>query len=323
VVAKKNEGKYTCKASSRAGKAQLDQLIIKVEAPEIFKTDMFGSPQMTSKVVDKVIDSGTVMNLTCQATGKPRPNIMWLFNNQAVNESYVKYLNYNQTMVIEQFSSRHEGKYDCIVSNIGGTVTRYQWVKLRETEHHASIYGADIAVPVFIAVGAVLILAIVLVAIAKICLTTGRWKAPPTPPTPRLTQFDLPDEDHETESCRLTLSRDGSPYGQAVCHGCNGCAGNCHQCSSCHYNYNGLYGCSGLPKPMQGGSILGVRACHTPVPGHIPSLPSPTQQLMSDFPSFGQNTLPAHRMDTLRRGEMTIKYNDTRRSASPRLSAEF
>lgn len=329
VVAKKNEGKYTCKASSRAGKTQLDQLIIKVEAPEIFKTDMFGSNQMIDNMVDKVIDSDSVMNLTCQATGKPRPTVYWMFNNLPVNESYVKYVNHNQTMIIEHFSSKHEGKYDCIVSNLGGTITRYQWVKLRETEQHASIYGADIAIPVFIAVGAVLILAIILVAIAKICLTTGRWKAPPTPPTPRLTQFDLPEEDHETESCRLTLSRDGSPYGQAVCQGCNGCAGNCHQCSSCHYNFNGLYGCSngggmvnGLPGPMHGGSIIGVRGCHTPVQSHVPSIPSPNSQLMSEFTNYGQNTLPAHRMDTLRR-EMTIQYKDSRRSASPRLSAEF
>ena len=238
-------------------------------------------------------------------------------------------MNHNQTLIIEHFSSEYEGKYDCIVSNLGGTITRYQWVKLRETEQHASIYGADIAIPVFIAVGAVLTLAVILVAIAKICLTTGRWKAPPTPPTPRLTQFDLPEEDHETESCRLTLSRDGSPYGQPVCHGCNGCAGTCHQCNSCHYNFNGLYGCSngggmapGLPGPLHGGSIIGVRGCHTPSPSHIPHLPSPHSQLMSEYHNYGQGTLPAHRMDTLRR-EMTLKYKDSRRSASPRLSAEF
>ena len=235
-------------------------------------------------------------------------------------------------MIIEKFSSGHEGKYDCIVTNLGGSTARYQWVKLRETDQQDSIYGMDIAIPVFIAVGAVIILAIICVAIAKVCLTTGRWnKAPPSPPAPRLTQFDLPDcEDQETESCRLTLSRDGSPniYGQAVCHGCQGCSGTCHQCSQCHYNYNGLYGCTAhqggslaMMGSYHGGSILGVRSAGSPVP----RVPSPvTTTLLGEFQTYGQltNTLPPHRMDTLRR-EMAAKFKESRRSVSPRISAEF
>ena len=67
-------------------------------------------------------------------------------------------------------------------------------------------------------------------------------------------QFDLVDspgadtEDQETESCRLTVSRDGSPYGlgagagAGACQGCRGCSGACpHQCSTCHHSaYTGL-----------------------------------------------------------------------------------
>ena len=341
VVANKNEGLYTCRASSRAGYQEMSQLITKVEAPTIYKTDMFGSDQMIDNMVDKVVEADTVMNLTCQTSGKPRPEIVWMFNNLPVNASLVKYANHNQTMIIEKFSSGHEGKYDCIVTNLGGSTARYQWVKLRETDQQDSIYGMDIAIPVFIAVGAVIILAIICVAIAKVCLTTGRWnKAPPSPPaTPRLTQFDLPDcEDQETESCRLTLSRDGSPniYGQAVCHGCQGCSGTCgHQCSQCHYNnYNGLYGCTnhpglGMMGSYHGGSIMGVRSVQTPVPltPRVPS-PSTTTTLLGEFQTYGQltnintGTLPPHRMDTLRR-EMAAKFKESRRSASPRISAEF
>ena len=341
VVAKKNEGKYTCKATSRAGQAVLHQVIQKVEAPEIFKTDMFGSDQIIDNLVDKVVEAGTVMNLTCEATGKPAPNIYWTFNNSPVNDSVVKYANHNCTMIIENFQSQHAGKYDCIVHNLGGTVTRFQWVKLSETQQRASIYGADIAIPVFIAVGAVIILAIICLAIAKVCLTTGRWnKAPPTPPTPRLTQFDMPDQDihdHETESCRLTLSRDGSPYGQAVCHGCRGCSGECHQCSQCHYNYNGLYGCTTSGSGMglmssyhHGGSIIGVLPSHTPVP----RIPSPNTTLLGEFHTYSQHTLPINRMNTLGResmsrmntlgrGFMPPQTEESRRSASPRISADF
>ena len=133
----------------------------------------------------------------------------------------------------------------------------------------------------------------------------------------------MPDcEDQETESCRLTLSRDGSPniYGQAVCHGCQGCS------QQCHYNYNGLYGCSsqplqpGMMSSYHGGSVIGVRSVHTPVP----RIPSPTTTLLGEYSSYGQytGTLPPHRMDTLRR-EMAAKFKESRRSASPRISAEF
>ena len=342
VVARKSEGKYTCKASSRAGEAVLHQVIMKVEPPEIDKTDMFGSDLMIDdNMVDKVVKTGSLMNLTCQATGKPRPGISWMFNNSPVNDSGVKYANHNQTIIIENFQSQHEGKYECIVTNLGGSLRRYQWVKLVATQQQASIYNSNIAIPVFIAVGAVLVLAIVLVLIAKACLSTGRWNKgapPPTPPTPRLTQFDLPpdQETEETESCRLTLSRDGSPYTQAVCHGCQGCSGTCHACNTCHYNYNGLYGCHGgsglglVNSYHHGGSIMGVRALHSPVPvsPHIPGLPgpmppiTPNTALLGEYPSYAQNTLPAHRMDTLRR-EMSAKFKESRRSASPRISVDF
>ena len=125
----------------------------------------------------------------------------------------------------------------------------------------------------------------------------------------------------------LTLSRDGSPniYGQAVCHGCQGCAGTCHHCSQCHYNYNGLYGCTapGMMAGYQGGSVLGVRSVHSPVPS-VGRIPSPTTTLLGEYNTYGHytGTLPPHRMDTLRR-EMSARFKESRRSASPRISAEF
>ena len=110
----------------------------------------------------------------------------------------------------------------------------------------STIYSTGIAIPVFIAVGVAVILAILLILIAKLCTRNGRWKAPPTPPTPRLTQFDMPEEE---ESCRLTLSRDGSPFvaggggpNMNICHGCTGCQGSCHQCSGGFPNHSLLEG---------------------------------------------------------------------------------
>ena len=124
VVAKRNEGRYTCRASSRAGEAVLHQTLLMLEAPEIYQTDMFGSDLVVDNTVDKVVETGARMNLTCRATGRPRPRVSWLFNNVAVNDSAVRLTDHNQTLVIEQFLARHEGKYDCVVSNRGGSTRR-------------------------------------------------------------------------------------------------------------------------------------------------------------------------------------------------------
>ena len=126
VVAKRNEGRYTCRASSRAGEAVLHQTLLMLEAPEIYQTDMFGSDLVVDNTVDKVVETGARMNLTCRATGRPRPRVSWLFNNVAVNDSAVRLTDHNQTLVIEQFLARHEGKYDCVVSNRGGSTRRLE-----------------------------------------------------------------------------------------------------------------------------------------------------------------------------------------------------
>lgn len=226
----------------------------------------------------------------------------------------------------------HEGKWECIASNIGGNITRYQWVKINVNDLQTSFYSSELAIPLFIAVGAALILAILLIVIIRLCFVRGRWKNPPTPPTPRLTQYELPEDEQDTESCRLTISRDGSHFSTMTsngkqgqinltgqCNGCSGCTGTCHQCSACHYNnpYSaGLYGCTGgnlglhgsigIPYPANGsmmgtlqrggGSVLGIRAvnnCHTPTT-HPSPIPSPVSQAQSDFTTYSQNnTLPA------------------------------
>lgn len=313
VVEGRDEGLYKCLATSRAGKVELEQTVIKVEAPTIYQTNLLGNRE-----TEKVMDTEARLTLQCQTNGKPQPTIIWTLGGIPINNDRANISNRNQTLVVDKFTREDEGRYECKASNRGGAASAFQWIKLSSSQQAASMYSSSIAVPVFIAVGAALVLAIILVAVAKICVSTGRWKAPPTPPTPRLTQFDLPeDEDQEAESCRLTLSRDGSPFIPGVCQGCQGCSGQCHQqqCQGCHYNMNGIYGCSGNMSPVNqhfggNGSLVGVRPGNSPPPGST---------CMSDY---SQHTLPNNRMYTLRR-EGTLRKNKESRSASPRLSAEF
>jgi len=328
VVAGRTAGEYSCLAKSRAGEARLVQRVVQVEPPHIVKTNLFALEQTEQEAAVKVVAPGSTVNLTCQAQGTPPPTIQWTLDGVILERA--SGLQYQvskdgQNLVLTEVGPEQEGRYACTVTNLGGSQVRHRKLKIGEEDGgFAAFYGSNIAVPIIIAVSIALLLALLIVIIVRLCLTSCRtWKTPPSPPTPRLTQYELPEEGQETESCRLTLSRGGSPYSHSLsppqsvvqsCHGCGGCQGTCHQCSACHYNYNGLYGC-------QGGSILGVRTCATP------TLMSPSDsQAMSEFPQYphyaGIGTLPAHRIqDTLRR-EMSRKLKE-RRSASPRLSAEF
>ena len=314
VVEDRDEGVYRCNVSNRAGWLVKEQVIVKVEAPTIFQTNLLGE--------DKVMEMDGRMTLQCLTKGKPRPVIVWTLRGLPVDSGRANISNSNQTLVVNKFDEEDEGRYECKASNQGGAASAFQWVKLKTSqEHRPWQYNGNVEIPVFIAVGCALVLAIILIVVAKICVSSGRWKAPPTPPTPRLTQFDLPDDEQEAESCRLTLSRDGSPFvsGPPLCHGCNGCSGQCHQCAGCHYNINGIYGCSGGVMGVGNGSVIGVRSGHSPPP--FLTTPGPGSTCMSDY---SQHTLPSHRpFVTLRRGDNgTLKKKESR-SASPRLSAEF
>ena len=289
VVAGKTEGEYRCLATSRAGEASLAQVVVQVIPPQIVKTNLFAMEQTEQKEAEKVVPIGATVNLTCLTRGTPRPTVQWTLDGVVLGRT--SGLQYSmtgdgQSLVLREVGLAQEGRYACTVSNQGGTEKRHRRLRVvKDGGGLAAYFGSDFTVPIIIAVSVALVLVLIIVILIRLCITScGTWKTPPSPPTSHLTQFEMPEEGHETESCRLTLSRGGSPYNHslsgttsppAACH-CSGCQSTCHQCSGCHYNYNGLYGgCQG--------SVVGVRGteyCHTPL-----SLPShsPGSQALSDL----------------------------------------
>ena len=202
-----------------------------------------------------------------------------------------------------------------------------------------SILSSQLAIPIYIGVGVALLISLVILVLVRVCCHRS-IKSPATPPTPRLTQYEQPED---TESCRLTGpgARDTgsvSPVSQSRLH-LSGCHGSHYpQCSACHYSgsYTGLYGYtgavsepdSGIPATIMGSSLLGVRSCYSPGPGYAPSpapgIPSP----MSDFTAYSHYspaqhtaTLP-YRMETLNR-EISKRLQERQNESSPPLTAEF
>ena len=328
VVAGKSEGRYTCKASNRAGIASLEQKIVKVESPKIYETNMAGSAQIIDTELQLAVElqPGSSLNLTCRARGNPEPHVTWRFNGEMLRARHGVMVDRRQTLIVSPVGPGDEGRYECVASNIGGSVSRYQLVKLKPAPRPSSVFTPQIAIPIYIAIGVALLIAVLTLVAIKYCCTRS-LKSPATPPTPRLTQYEQPEE---TESCRLTSQGSQGSQGsegssQETMRSCQGCSTPAFpECSACQYG--GLY-CShqgGISGPILGSSLVGVRSCYSPTPsshypGYAPTIPSP----MSDFTNysqhsqFSQSTLPLPiRMETLNR-EISKRLQERQSQVSP------
>ena len=204
---------------------------------------------------------------------------------------------------------------------------------------------ANISVPVIIAFACAIVLVVILIIIARLCYCRRKrfkrdtaWKDPPTPPTPRLTQYERPQncEASDEEDCRATLTsttRDGSisPYvangGNTYTVGNTYCGGNG---SIVGVGSNSPTICSAmLNSPQSQPQQQYLCPCHAQ-----PIHPCQTLMPKCSICDFSVQTLPMHQMGnhttmTLKRGQGNIYTNapyDTllrSQTMSPRLSAEF
>ena len=203
----------SCEARNKKGSTKRFQRIVKVEAPSIYQTNLLGETtddEMAAKTADgggensgalidsplpanhkaKIIAAGLSMTLKCRVTGRPPPTVTWRLNGAPVDADHVNLTDSNQTLIVRRMEEADAGRYECVVANQGGVTSLYQMVRVEETAATllASIYASGIVVPVCIAVGIAIVLAALLLLMSRLCWNRGRWKAPPTPPTPRLTQ---------------------------------------------------------------------------------------------------------------------------------------
>jgi hypothetical protein len=143
----------------------------------------------------KIIAAGLSLTLKCRVAGRPPPTVTWRLNGSPLGgaSGRVNITDNNQTLVVPQMEAADAGRYECVVANQGGVTSLYQVVRVEATATTllASIYASGIVVPVSIAVAVAIVLAAVLLLLSRLCWNRGRWKAPPTPPTPRLTQVRM------------------------------------------------------------------------------------------------------------------------------------
>ncbi|XP_077587554.1 peroxidasin [Stigmatopora nigra] len=81
-------------------------------------------PRITSQPQDVDVISGNTVYFTCRAEGNPKPQIIWLRNNNALNMRDDSRLNLLEdgTLMIQNTRETDQGVYQCMAKNVAGEV---------------------------------------------------------------------------------------------------------------------------------------------------------------------------------------------------------
>uniref|UniRef100_A0A3P8UDY7 Peroxidasin n=1 Tax=Cynoglossus semilaevis TaxID=244447 RepID=A0A3P8UDY7_CYNSE len=81
-------------------------------------------PRITSEPQDVDVTSGNTVYFTCRAEGNPKPQIIWLRNNNALNMRDDSRLNLLEdgTLMIQNTRETDQGVYQCMAKNVAGEV---------------------------------------------------------------------------------------------------------------------------------------------------------------------------------------------------------
>ncbi|XP_058872731.1 peroxidasin homolog isoform X1 [Acipenser ruthenus] len=89
-------------------------------------------PRITSEPQDADVSPGNTVHFTCRAEGNPKPEIIWLHNNNEINMRDDVRLNLlvDGTLMIQDTRESDQGTYQCMAKNVAGE-TKTQGVLLR------------------------------------------------------------------------------------------------------------------------------------------------------------------------------------------------
>ena len=191
--------------------------VISLEAPRRKSSNLNGGRTIVERPEDG-------LRLECLVSGRPAPRVFWRLNGELVHETVnttrVHFVHDGQVLEVSYVSPADEGLYSCEAENKVGTWSSKEIVALRATIETERAYE-NLSVPVIIAVAVAVAVVIVIVCVVKLCYngrsrrrrkakekttatsactrpTAGgidEWKAPLTPPTPRITHYEISPDD--------------------------------------------------------------------------------------------------------------------------------
>ncbi|XP_054713925.1 hemicentin-1-like [Uloborus diversus] len=109
-------GKYVCIAKNEAGESKYEFLI-----------DVFVPPSVTAELKSNLeIKEAEALNMNCNATGNPKPSVLWLKDGSEVEEylNKIQFSPDHSSIKIISVEAHHSGKYICIVTNIAGSTEK-------------------------------------------------------------------------------------------------------------------------------------------------------------------------------------------------------
>ncbi|XP_061541991.1 vascular endothelial growth factor receptor kdr-like isoform X1 [Phycodurus eques] len=113
-VSKNSTAGYKCRAFKLQNKMEVKlaafNLIARIQ------------PWLSQNLTDRVVNSSSILTLTCLAQGVPYPNIMWYKNNVLLKEGPGITLRKDGTLIIERVKRDDEGLYECVAGNSEGVV---------------------------------------------------------------------------------------------------------------------------------------------------------------------------------------------------------
>ncbi|XP_033117452.1 hemicentin-1-like isoform X2 [Anneissia japonica] len=106
-------GSYTCKISNPIGTATANarlRIIGVIQLPHIIKP------------LDHIVEYvGQNVQLRCDSTGDPTPNVTWFFEESPIIAGHSDMLVVDSTLLISRIEAKHSGRYTCVATNQYGT----------------------------------------------------------------------------------------------------------------------------------------------------------------------------------------------------------
>ncbi|KAM7389916.1 hypothetical protein PAMP_023860 [Pampus punctatissimus] len=125
-VSKNSTTGYKCRANKVHNRVELKTAALIVDARK--------HPWLSQNLTNQDVNSSTTLVLACFALGVPRPNITWYKNGFQVQEGQGITLGEDGDLTIERVKKDDEGLYECVASNVEGSV---------KTHAHITVLGDE------------------------------------------------------------------------------------------------------------------------------------------------------------------------------------